>query len=202
MKHTMQLASIFAFASFSTISQPALAADPAPASKATAAKPAASQTKAPQRKDVEAKQAAAKETPRHNIANPNTSGLKVPPTDASPLMGAFESKDGFLVTVVKSADGNPSKDVLITIVPPTDPKNPRWCQFFGDATITSASQTKVRVTQYQPRHVSHSIPACSVTLEAGKDQLQLSDHSYECELLCSGVPQAYVPKQPLGRLKD
>lgn len=192
MKRALLLASIVAIASFATLPHPALAAEatPAakPAAKASAPKAAAS---APQRKASEAKPAEAKQD------RPPTSTA----TRDSLLMGAFQSEDSFLVTVVPSADGKPN-DVLITIVPVTDAKNPRWCQFFGDATVTSASQTKVRVTQYQPRHVHHSIPACSVTLEASKDQLRLTGHSVECESLCLGVPEAYVPKQPLVRLKD
>ena len=205
MKRLQLLASIVAAASLAV---PSLAFAAELGASAQAAKPAAKlPATAKDGKAAPSKAAPAdtKAAPQPKESKPVAAKAATPteaPTDASPLMGAFQSSDEFLVTVVKSADGNPAKDVLITISPVTDPKNPRFCQFFGDATLTSSTQTKVRVTQYQPRNVSASLPACSVTLEASKDQLRLTGHSVECESLCMGVPDAYAPKQPIVRLKD
>ena len=117
----------------------------------------------------------------------------------SPLMGAFESSDGFLVSIITPTNARPN-EVMVTLMPPSK-KNSTFCMMFAVGKVSAPTQNKITVTQFQGDS-AFPAPACAITLEADKSKITLSDHSYECENMCLGQENPFVNKKPLARLLD
>jgi hypothetical protein len=117
----------------------------------------------------------------------------------SPLMGAFESSDGFLVSIITPTNARPY-EVMVTLMPPSK-KNSTFCMMFAVGKVSAPTQNKITVTQFQGNS-AFPAPACAITLEADKSKITLSDHSHECENMCAGQENPFVNKKPLARLLD